>query len=250
MFGGFLINWMNYTLIFLMATLLSVLVFIHVISYLNKANYTVTADREDESEGQIGFWRFITSKGVLGYFLLIVVPVISCGYFLNYMFPILGYQYGLSEANIGYAYLINGLCVICLSNTLTNKLSKRINKANSLVLSSLLYAVAFLCVAYFQNIYALLAVLVLLGISDSFGLPIQTSYYTDLEAVKQYGYEKAMGIYSLFENISQTGGSYIFSCVLLAGVQTGLYIVVIIIVSLALLFVVINLIRNRRGAVR
>jgi len=68
--------------------------------------------------------------------------------------------------------------------------------------------------------------------------------------VKQYGYERAMGIYSLFENISQTGGSYIFSCVLLAGVQTGLYIVVIIIVSLALLFGIINLIRSRRVAAR
>lgn len=90
----------------------------------------------------------------------------------------------------------------------------------------------------------------LLGISDSFGLPIQTSYYTDLEAVRQYGYERAMGIYSLFENISQTGGSYIFSCVLLAGVQTGLYIVVAVIVILALLFGILNLIRGRRAAAR
>lgn len=249
-FGGFLINWMSYRLIFLMAALLSGLVYVHVIRYLNKANYEIKADKEDKSEGQIGFLRFITGKGVLGYFLMIVVPVISCSYFLNYMFPILGHEYGLSDTNIGYAYLINGLCVICLSHTLTNRLSKRINKANSLVLASLLYAVAFLCVAYFQNIYALLAVLVLLGISDSFGLPIQTSYYTDLEAVRQYGYERAMGIYSLFENISQTGGSYIFSCVLLAGVQTGLYIVVAVIVILALLFGILNLIRGRRAAAR
>jgi len=247
-FGGFLINWLSYSLIFLFATVLSILVFIHVVSHLNKANYSLESIKGEKGEKQMSFWKFITSKGVLGYFMMIVVPVISCGYFLNYMFPILGYEYGLSETNIGYSYLINGLCVICLSNTLTKKLSKLINKANSLVLSSLIYAAAFVCVAYFENIYALLAVLILLGISDSFGLPMQTSYYTDLDAVKQYGYERAMGIYSLFENIAQTGGSYVFSCVLLAGVKTGLYIVVAIIVTLTLLFGFLNLVRNRKTA--
>lgn len=247
-FGGFLINWLSHALIFLFATVLSLAVLVHVLKYLTKANYNMAANDKEKSEGKIGFWRFMTSRGVLGYFLLIVVPVISCSYFLNYMFPILGNQYGLSETNIGYSYLINGLCVICFSNALTTRLSKKIKKSYSLVLASLLYAAAFLAVAYFQNIYALLAVLVLLGISDSFGLPLQTSYYTDLEAVKQYGYDRAMGIYSLFENISQTGGSYIFSIVLLAGVQTGLYIVVIILVLLALLFALLYKINNRKKA--
>lgn len=247
-FGGFLINWLDHTSIFLLAAIISLFVLVHIIRYLNKANYNMISNNADNNENRIGFIKFFTGKGVIGFFIMIVIPVISCGYFLNYMFPILGNQYGLSETNIGYAYLINGLCVICFSNFLTTKLTKKLNKAYSLVLSSLLYAGAFVLVAYFQNVYALLAVLVLLGISDSFGLPVQTSYFTDLDAVKQYGYEKSMGIYSLFENISQTGGSYIFSCVLLAGVQAGLYIVVAVIVALALLFGLMYLINSRRQA--
>jgi predicted MFS family arabinose efflux permease len=145
-------------------------------------------------------------------------------------------EYGLSETKIGYSFLINGLIVICLSNILTGYFTKKVKKAYSLVIASLLYSAAFLCVAYMQNVLSLIIVLVLLGLSDSFGLPLQTSYYTDLEAVKKYGYDKSIGIYSLFENIAQAGGSFIFSYVLIIGVKKGLIVVLGIVAVLAIIF--------------
>jgi len=236
-FGGFLINWLSYTAIFMFTVALSLFVVVHVAVYLTKVSYMPEAVAAGEGiAAPIGFMKFITSKGVLKFFLMIVIPVIACGYFLNFLFPILGFQYGLSETKVGYAFLINGLCVICFSNVLTNYFSKKVKKAYSLVIASLLYALAFLCVAYFQNIYSLIIVLVLLGLSDSFGLPLQTSYYTDLDAVKKYGFDKSMGIYSLFENIAQAGGSFVFSYVLIIGVKEGLNIVLSIVAILAILF--------------
>jgi len=235
-FGGFLVNWLSYSVIFMVTVAFSLLVVVHVAVYLTKVSYMPEVDAEGEGIAPIGFMRFMTSKGVFKFFLMIVIPVIACGYFLNFLFPILGSEYGLSETKVGYAFLINGLCVICFSNVLTNYFSRKVKKAYSLVSASLLYALAFLCFAYFQNIYSLIIVLVLLGLSDSFGLPLQASYYTDLDAVKKYGYDKSMGIYSLFENLAQAGGSFVFSYVLIIGVKDGLNIVLSIVAILAIGF--------------
>jgi predicted MFS family arabinose efflux permease len=235
-FGGFLINWLSYTAIFLFAVVLSLLVVAHVVLYLTKVSYLPKLNSKGKAEESIGLFKFITNKSVLKFFLMIVIPIIACSYFLNYLYPILGSEYGLSENKIGYSFLINGLCVICLSSVLTNYFTKKVKKAYSLVIASLLYSAAFLCVAYMQNVLSLVIVLVLLGLSDSFGLPLQTSYYTDMDAVKKYGYDKSIGIYSLFENIAQAGGSFVFSYVLIIGVKKGLIIVLGIVAILAVIF--------------
>lgn len=234
-FGGFLVNWLSYRAIFFSAAAVSLIIVAHVAAYVRKASF-IREDNSEEIVKPIRFLEFITGKGVLAYFLMIVIPVIACGYFLNYLYPILGTQYGLSETRIGYSYLINGIIIICFGTVLTDYFTKKVKKAYSLTIASLLYAAAFLCVAYFHNVYSLLAVLVLLGLSDSFGLPIQVSYFTDLEAVKRYGYDKAMGIYSLFENAAQAGGSFVFSYVLIIGVRSGLLLVLSIMAVLAVMF--------------
>jgi predicted MFS family arabinose efflux permease len=234
-FGGFLVNWLSYTAIFLFAVAVSLLVAAHVWTYLTKVVYQ-PEEAQEEASGSIGFFRFISDRSIVKFFLMIVIPVIACSYFLNYMYPILGSEYGLSETKVGYSFLINGLIVICFSNLLTDYFSKKVKKAYSLVIASLLYSAAFLCVAFMQNVLSLIIVLVLLGLSDSFGLPLQTSYYTDLDAVKKYGYDKSIGIYSLFENIAQCGGSFVFSYVLIIGVKKGLLIVLGIVAVLAVLF--------------
>jgi len=244
-FGGFLINWLSYSMVFIIAAIISLNILLHVIRYFTYSVREVNANRDLE-EAKMNIIGFLLGKGVLGFFIMIVLPVIAGGYFLYYMFPILGNEYGLSESYVGYAYLIIGLCVILFSGLLTEYFVKKISKQYALVLSALLYAVAFISVANYQNISALLLALILLGLADSFGLPIQTSYYTDIESVKKYGYERAMGVYSLFENIAQTGGSFIFSYVLLIGVKNGLIVVALTMTILAGGFALIYMLGSRK----
>lgn len=244
-FGGFLINWFSYQWIFVFATVISLAVFRLVSKYLSFGSDR-TNEEHKSGNGEMSTVRFLLKGKVLSYFIMIVIPIIACGYFLNYMFPILASEYGMSETNISYSYLLNGLCIMCFSSLLTSFFSKRNKKAPALVLSSLLYCLAFLLVVRFQNIPALLIAIMVLGLSDSFGLPLQTGYYTDLKEVEQYGYDRAIGVYSLFENGSQAAGSFIFSYVLLMGVQQGLYLVIGILLTLAVIFLIINGIRPRK----
>lgn len=247
-FGGLLTNWFSYRLIFVFSAVISLTILFYSKKYLSKEILRHAEDRQEKSKEkqEISFVRFIFNGKILSYFVMIVIPIIACGYFLNYMFPILGSEYGLSDVNISYGYLLNGICVICLSGVLTRLFSNKVDKRLSLIISVLLYAVAFLTVAHFQNIYSILAALILLGISDSFGLPIQTGYYTDLEIVKKYGYDKAIGIYSLFENSAQAAGSFVFSFVLIFGVSTGLNIVTGVIVILSFIFLLISMIGKNK----
>lgn len=247
-FGGLLTNWFSYRLIFLFSAVISLTILFYSKKYLSKEilRHAEEAQGQSEEKQEVSFGQFMLNGKILSYFVMIVIPIIACGYFLNYMFPILGSEYGLSDVNISYAYLLNGICVICLSGVLTRFFSNKIDKRLSLIASVLLYGVAFLAVAYFQNIYSLLVAIMLLGISDSFGLPIQTGYYTDLEIVKKYGYDKAIGIYSLFENGAQAAGSFVFSFVLIFGVSTGLSIVTGVIVVLSFMFFLISIIGRKQ----
>ncbi len=231
-FGGFLVQWISYRTLFIVTAVLSLLVLVLAKKYLSDENGQ--AEEEEGGAGEIGTVRFLFQPRIIGYFMLLLVPVIACGYYLNYMYPIIGAEWGLSETNIGYSYLLNGLCVMLLSGTLTNAFHTK--KRQGLVLSVLLYVMAFVIVAQLQSIPALFAALVLLGVSDSFGLPLLTSYFTDEKLVERYGYDRAMGIYSLFENGAQAAGSFVFSYVLLIGVKRGLLMVSGVLLVTILLF--------------
>ena len=94
--------------------------------------------------------------------------------------------------------------------------------------------------ARLQNIPSLLAALALLGLSDGFGLSLQTGYFTDLEEVRKFGYDNALGVYSLFENAAQSVGPLVFSYALLIGIGRGLMVIAIALASLALLYTVFS----------
>lgn len=246
-FGGFLVNWFSYSVILGLATVSSVVVYILVKKYLVQSGVEeAEAAAGEEETPKLSTIRFLLNGRVFTYFVMIVIPIIACGYFMTYMFPILASEYGLQEAHVGYSYLLNGLCVMCFSNLLTNFFSQKNRKRMALVLSAVIYVIAFMIVAWYQSIPALMVVIVLLGLADSFGLPVQTGYYTDLEEVKQYGYDRAIGIYSLFENGSQAAGSFVFSYVLLIGVREGMSLLAGLILVMALLFLASSFIRPRK----
>lgn len=242
-FGAFLINWMSHRSVLIVIGILSL--FSLLISFLymhdtdkHEERNTVQQDADAAQASGMSTLRFIFCPRVLLYFAGIVIPVVAGGYFLAYLYPLLGEEMGISEINIGYSYLINGICIICLGGILTRVLIRRFNKKGALLTAALLYAGAFILYALYPGVPTLLLTLVLLGVSDSYGLPAQSTYFTDLDEVRQYGYDKAMGVYSLFENLSQVFGSFLFGIIYINGVRRGLaYAGVTIMVAAVLFFV-------------
>ena len=199
---------------------------------------------------QMSWRKFLLSPNILVFFLMLVVPVLICSYFLIYLYPIIGTRWGLSETNIGYSFLLNGLCVMTMSTVMTNLFTKWKKKRLGLTLSALLYALAFSLVALFHSVPALLAALIILGFSDSFGLPLQTSFYTDQKEVVRFGVDRSLGIYSLFENVSQALGPFVFSWALVVGVSQGLYVIAGVIAILAGTFLLAGLAFGQSSRIR
>lgn len=243
-FGAFLINWMTYRSALMIVGVLSFLSLFFSVLYIfdgcERVGNSEVMEKETASEkqlqGSMSTVKFLMSPHVLLYFIGIVIPVVAGGYFLSYLYPLLGEELGMTETNIGYSYLINGVCIICLGGFLTKQLIRRIGQKGSLALAAVLYAGAFLLYAVWPGIPTLMVLLVLLGASDSYGLPAQSTYYTDMKEVQNYGYDRAMGVYSLFENMSQVFGSFIFGVIYVNGVAMGLTIAGGVILAAAVIF--------------
>lgn len=238
-FGAFLINWMNYQSIFAVIALISVYLVLFTLNYIWDGKKVQETEKKEVST--VSTVRFLLSPKIIAYYIGIVIPLVASGYFLSYLFPILASGFGISETNIGYASLLNGLCIICLGNVLTSWFSRHLKRYQAIAASACLYAAAFIIFAVRQDMFALLLTLVLFGVADGFGLPIQGSYYTSLAVVEKYGYDRSMAVYSVFENMSQVAGSFIFSAILIGGVSKGLMIAGVALLAFSALFMVMNL---------
>ena len=248
-FGGFLLNWLPSHALFALTAAASLLLLVLVGKYLIHCLYQGNNEEtEGEDNPQISFRQFLFSPNILIFFGMLVIPVLTGSYFLIYLFPIIGTRWGLSETYVGYSYLLNGLCVMAFSTLMTNLFTRARKKRFGLMLSALLYAGAFSIVALFRNVPALLAALLILGFSDSFGLPLQTSFYTDQKEVERFGFDRSLGVYSLFENTSQALGPFVFSWALVVGVSKGLYVIAAVIAALAIVFMISGLFFRRKSS--
>ena len=80
----------------------------------------------------------------------------------------------------------------------------------------------------------------LLSVAISFGYAAQSTYYSELPSVEHYGGGRAMGIYSLFENIGQTIGPMIYGLAMMLGYRSGLGLIGGAMLALLLLFLACN----------
>lgn len=246
-FGGFMIQWMPYWALFAVTAVLSITLYFVCIKYLN--HELPEEEATEESEGEKGnLFKFLLNPSVLTFFAFIMIPLLVCGYFVNYLFPILGAEWGLSETHISYAFILNGLVILITGTPVSAFMSNHKIKNVGLFLSALIYAGGFLLIAVFQNIPALLTSVFILGLAESFSIMLP-AYFTDLKIVEKFGFDRALGIYSLLENASESVSSFIFSIAFVVGLKEGLMTVIYIIAALALVFLIGSFVFGRKETV-
>lgn len=241
LFGGFLIQWVSYSTLFLISAGISIILIFTAKRYMSDIN---TVQESEEGAGNVPAWKFVFNPRILAFVFLMLIPAAIVSYYVNYLYPILGEKWGLSETYIGYSYLIDAVFVLAFGGLLTKVFAKR--KRLGVAVSSIVYAMAFVVVILMNNIPALFISLALVGLSDGFGNPLMTGYFTDLPEVEEYGYDRAFGIYSIFENIALSVGSFVFSYVLIMGVGKGLTVLAIALTALSLVFMVGGIFDKRR----
>jgi len=189
-----------------------------------------------QTPGWDNFIRFISNRSVLLFLGLVFFPILVAGVFLSYSFPLFAQAHNLSQGNISRAFLLNGLCVIYLGPVLTGVTTRYIGNKGALLLSSGLIVAGMFIFMFFGNIAAALVLVILLGVSDSFGTAAQTGYFLNLQAVRQMGLSKGIGYFSIIVNIGKMMGPVIFGLAFIWGMQKGVLFLAILMTALLALF--------------
>ncbi|MDR1874771.1 MAG: MFS transporter [Synergistaceae bacterium] len=242
-FGAFLLNWFSQRVVMGVAAFVGLGFVMFVRACLPQLDIPVTEQKS--SAKNVSTVRFLMSPAILIFLVTLLIPVIASGTFLVYFFPLVGFDMGIAEKHIGYAFLLNSLTIIFGGALLTRFFSEKIDKPVALAAWSGVYALTFLAFALRQNIPMLLAALILLGFADSFGLPLYTSYFMQRPEVHAYGCDNAMAVCTLMENAAQAIGPFLFSCVLYSGLREGLIVLAAALAALALVFILSSLITRR-----
>lgn len=237
-FGGLLIQWIPYWLLFLITGAMSVVLYFVCIKYLVRPLPGEEEKSTDLKDSLRSIASFVMNPSVITFFILIMIPALICGYYLNYLFPIIGSEWGLSETYISYAYILSGLVVLLFGSMLTAAFSR--SKNLGLALSAFVHAGAFILVAFRQDIPSLIISIALVGLAESLCIQLP-AYFTDLPVVEKFGYDRALGVYSLVENGAQSVGSFVFGIVLIAGLKNGLMVISTGIMVLSVLFFITSI---------
>ncbi len=170
------------------------------------------------------------------YLMMVILPATLCAVFLNYYFPAVGTQLGISPANIGRAFLLNGLFVIFLGPRFGHLPDNADVIQRRVIVANLIYAIALLVFGFWVNSWTAFFAVMLLGFGDSLGLAAQSSYYLNLDASRKAGGSMAMAGFSVFYKIGAIVGPLIFGVMMAGGAGYGAILVGLVSLLLLLAF--------------
>lgn len=187
-------------------------------------------------------FRFFKDRNVFLFFATAFIPVSMCGMFMYYQFPVYAEAEGLSAGDISRVFMLNCIIIIYLGPLLVNFLSERGFTRGRF--SIILYiCISVLGLAFFgfkpAVITAVIAV-ALLGLGDSFGLPMSNDYLIGMKASSRIGENKSVGYFNFINNIGQMIGPLILSFLFTFGYKKGVVYLVAGIICAMMIFVIFS----------
>lgn len=190
--------------------------------------------------------QFLLNIKVSSFFLLILVPFMMALFYREYFFPLYAEENGITEVTIGRLFLLGGLIVLYFGPIISKWLIDKWGAQKAVIFSSLVMLMNLLLFAIRPSLATAVAAAVILSINISFAYTCQYTYFASLPVVEKYGEGKAMGVYSMNENVGQTLGPIVFGAALLAGFQNGILIIGILFGILLLLYIGISIWQNKK----
>ena len=185
-------------------------------------NLSDTAKEDVEeftNEDRIDANKFIRNKVTYSFFAMIQNPYIVFNSFVFYLVPIFCENLGFNETIVSVLLMLYSQIAVIAGEKLTDTTNKFFGDYTIYIANFL----NVLAVAYFaidQELSGLIGSLILLGISASFGKPSHQTYFLKQKIVKDYGEDKAMGVYNFSENIGESLGPIVFARMIGAGLGT------------------------------
>jgi predicted MFS family arabinose efflux permease len=240
--GSIILAWASYDAVYYVGAAILLLGLILAITCPEfKVRTTKSKDKPS-----ISFGKFITNKKAVSFLLFVLLPFMVAISFREYLFPIYAEDMGITESNIGRIYLLFGIFIIYAGPVITKALIERFSTKTAIIVSNCIMLSGILLFAFVQSKATAVIGVFLLSVATSFGYAVQSTHYSTTPAVGEYGESKAMGIYSLFDNGGQTLGPVVYGLALLLGYRDGLIAIGCGLLTLTLLFLILNIEKMKR----
>ncbi len=243
--GGMLADRLGFAQVFLVALGLCILAITFILvllrpeqGQLNQAHEESTAEDTSEKGAlpAFGVFNFLASSKILIFFVLVVLPLTISSMYVDYFFPIFAASEGATMSNVGRAFMLNGIAIAYLGPFLSKHAEKKLGATTAILVSGIIIAGGLILFFNISTLTVAFIVVVLIGVSESFGLVAQSSYFIRLKEVQSFGESNALGYYENARKLGQMLGPMVFSSFLALG-MFGVGLIGIITLVMTIFFV-------------
>jgi len=247
--GAMIMSKLGYEKVFFLSGILVVIPILIVIFLTPKDNAKKLTDRIERSKDKESILlSLVKNKETLQFLLLITVPMAISVLFLDFFVPTYAIITDISTANVGRAYLINGICVAYIGPFFLKYLNRFGNRCK-LIIARITTFCAYIVFALFGNIISILIAVSMMGVADGFGLVVESEYFLNLKGVKKIGSGQALGFMATLRKMGQSIAPQIFAIAMGLGSMKGIFGIALISITLTSLFALISYNFNKKNGV-
>ena len=233
--GGAIATAMGYRFVYWAGMAVGVLLLGYILLIFRNRNMpNAVAETEVTAKGSV--WKFFASRRIWSFFLCMGVPYLICNAFVYYFLPMEGAAVGMSEETISRMMFVYAMVSIYVGPVLTNFMVSRFKTRFTLLIGGAMVAAALALYAFMPTTKILLVSIVIFSVADSFCMPVQNVYYSQLPETIGYGSGSALGISNIVNGLAQAASHYCFAAAMIFGVRKGIGFIAGIFVVLMLMF--------------
>lgn len=226
--GSLVVEFIGYQNIFLLSAGVSGVCAVVTLMLFYPPRQARTAAVKKKAAHRFSF-LFTTRAGVFLLFMLVPAYVGAC--VIDYYMPIFTLSNGLSEANVGQISILYGVFVLFIGPAMTPWITRRLGSLRAIIIAPVILAAGMALFAVFPTVWAMIALVVLYGVSLCFGYAMRGAFYASMPEVIKFGSDEAMGYFGMVENITQMCAPMLIATVMISGPRTGAVVVGAILVG-------------------
>jgi predicted MFS family arabinose efflux permease len=242
-FGAMIAQFFPYRTVFYFSSGIALLFLIIIIYSVRSTlfnNFFNVQYVKEKNTKRFALAGFMFKPVVLCTLFLSLMPYMISTNFMEYFMPIFGTENGLGEANIGQLMLLNGLFAILFGAALCQLVSKKVPILISIVVPLVMISIALYLFSLNISINMLIITVVILAIVNIFAFTNIQTYFSILYQNARVSSVKALGAFSVVENMSMAIGPIIFSYILANNIGFGMKIIAGGILGCTVIFAVVS----------
>ncbi len=237
--GGSIAALMGYRFVYWAGMGVGVLLLGYILLMFRNRNMPKATNQDGET-AKGGVWKFFTSRRIWSFFLCLGVPYLICNAFVYYFLPMEGAAVGMNEESISRIMFVYAMVSIYIGPALTNFMVNRFKTRFTLLIGGLMVASALALYALMPSTEMLFVSIIIFSVADSFCMPVQNVYYSQLPETVNYGSGSALGISNIVNGLAQAASHYCFAAAMIFGAQKGIGIIAGVFVLLMLMFALLS----------